>query len=62
MEERPLDTAERVVYERLRRLGCWEPVDPSDPEDCADVAWNAVDALRKAGLLSTANCESRPAE
>ena len=54
-DERPLDAAELVVYERLRRMGCEAAVDPLDPEDCADVAGAAVDALRKAGMLASAH-------
>ena len=58
--EAPLDAAELVVYERLRHLGCAVCVDPSDPDDCADVAGAAVDALRKAGMLNMADRPSDP--
>lgn len=46
-----LDHAENVVFVALRSLGCATAVDPSDPDDCASVAVEAVRALRTAGLL-----------
>jgi hypothetical protein len=49
-DEASMDPIELAVYERLRHLGCTVPVDPADPEDCANVAVEAVAAARRAVL------------
>jgi hypothetical protein len=47
----PREDAVHVVTAALIRLGCEQPVDPYDPEDCGSVASEAVWALLRAGML-----------
>jgi hypothetical protein len=47
----PNPQAFRVLYNAFRSLECSTALDPSDRDDCASVADEAVRALMQAGLL-----------
>lgn len=50
-EPLPNPAAYNVLYALYRHLDCIVPVDPADPDDCANVADVSVRALIAAGLL-----------
>jgi hypothetical protein len=55
MGEEPLTGVELALYEHFRYLDCGQVVDPTDPDDCANMAVEVIRFMRAAGWVPLAD-------